>query len=62
MTLERMLRLVILQIIKAEYFINDNFAEWLKSSYNLEKIDEEYIPLLKEFLNDYALNKTEKSD
>ena len=41
---------------------HSDFPEWLKNNYNLEKLDDDYFPLLEEFLNEYALNKTEKSE
>ena len=63
MTIERMLKLCILQLLKREFLEEDTkFTDFLKGNYNLDKIDDDYIPLMMEFLIDYALNKTEKSE
>ena len=63
MTIERMLKLCILQLLKREFLEEDTeFTDFLKENYNLDKIDDDYIPLMMEFLTDYALNKTEKSE
>lgn len=44
-------------------FNNDiEYNEFLSKNYNIEKINSRYLELGKEFLNQYALNKTEKSD
>jgi len=40
----------------------EDFLDYLKEHYNLEKFNERYTQLLDKFMNDYALNKTEKSD
>ena len=54
MTLERMLKLAILQLIKTEYLNSTMFGRYIEESYDLEKLDNDYIPLLEEFLNEYA--------
>lgn len=41
---------------------HSSFPDWLEDNYDIEKLDSDYIPLLEEFLNEYALNKTEKSE
>lgn len=38
------------------------FPKWIEENYDLNKLDNEYIPLLMEYLNDYALDNTEKSE
>lgn len=55
MTVERMLKLSILQNI-----VFTNIGETLEQ-YNLKKIKEDYESLLDEFLTEYALDKQEKS-
>lgn len=63
MTVERTLKLIALQLIKTEYHNgNIHFKKFIEENCNLEKLDNDYIPLLKEFLTDYAINNTEKSD
>ena len=41
---------------------HSDFPNWLEDNYDLEELDNDYFPLLEEFLNKYALNKTEKSE
>ena len=62
MTLERMIKLLVLHQIKLEFHDNSYFKKWLEENYDVDEIDCDYIPLLEEFLTDYALDKTEKSD
>lgn len=40
----------------------DKFNEYIDRYSNINKINKRYKQLLDKFLNDYALNKTEKSD
>lgn len=40
----------------------DKFNEYIDRCSNINKINKRYKQLLDKFLNDYALNKTEKSD
>lgn len=42
--------------------VNRKFSEHLSNNYDMDKFNKRYRELLDEFLNDYALNKTEKSD
>ena len=42
--------------------VNREFAEHLSNNYDIDKFNKRYRELLDEFLNDYALNNTEKSD
>ena len=60
MKLGKLLRLNVL-ISLNNILTNCGFPEWL-NDYDLKKLDDDYIPLLKEFLTPYALNKTEKSE
>lgn len=62
MTIERMLELSILHFIFIDYDENENYRCFLNEKYNIEKMQSRYNELGKEFLNDYALDKTEKSD
>jgi len=62
MTKERMLELLILIRICDDYWKDDNYATYLDKHYDMQKLGDRYDELGKEFLNDYALNKTEKSD
>ena len=65
MEIKELLKLTILQLIKLEYNFSpkhSGFADWLEEHFDLEKLDDDYIPLLDRFLNEYALNKTEKSE
>lgn len=41
---------------------NNELNEWIIENYDDKKINKRYFTLIKEFLNDYALNTTEKSD
>jgi hypothetical protein len=59
---ERMLELIILNEIADKYNNDSYFSAFLDTDYNIEKLNDRYMILTKEFLNDYALNKTEKSD
>ena len=40
----------------------EQFLDFLKERYDLNKFNERYKELLDNFMNDYALNKTEKSE
>lgn len=40
----------------------DEFYEFLKKKYNLEAFNKRYMELLVKFLNEYALDNTEKSE
>lgn len=57
-----MLELLLLQEIFYVYNNDIEYNEFLRKHYNVEKINERYLELGKEFLNKYALNKTEKSE
>ncbi|MBO6243918.1 MAG: hypothetical protein J6O41_05065 [Clostridia bacterium] len=41
---------------------NKEFADYLDEYYDVDRFNARYIELLDDFLNPYALNKTEKSD
>lgn len=57
-----MLELLLLQEIFYVYNNDIEYNEFLSKHYDVEKINERYLELGKEFLNEYALNKTEKSE
>ena len=40
----------------------DEFYEFLNKNYNLEAFNKRYMELLVKFLNEYALDNTEKSE
>lgn len=62
MTIERMLELIILTRICNGYYEDDLYATYLDKHYDMQKLGDRFDELGKEFLNDYALDKTEKSD
>ena len=57
-----MLELLLLQEIFYVYNNDIEYNEFLSKHYNIEKINKRYLELGKEFLKQYAMNKTEKSD
>jgi hypothetical protein len=62
MIVEKMLELILLQEIFYSFNNDTEYNEFLSKNYDIEKINSRYLELGKEFLNEYALNKTEKSD
>ena len=62
MTVERMLKLILLQEVFYSFNNDIEYNEFLSKNYNIEKMNSRYLELGKEFLNEYALNKTEKSE
>jgi len=62
MTIERMLELIILTRICDDYWKDSSYATHLDNHYDMQKLGDRFDELGKEFLNDYALDKTEKSD
>ena len=59
---EKMLELLILYRICDDYWQSDAYADHLDKHYDMQKLGDRYDELGKEFLNEYALNKTEKSE
>ena len=60
---ERMQEFIIMLLIENRcYSFDFGFSDYLKGNYNIEAFNKRYKILLDEFLSDYALNKTEKSD
>ena len=62
MIVERKVELLILEKILTCYDNNSDYKEYLNNNYDVSKMENRYAELGKEFLNEYALNKTEKSD
>ena len=62
MITNKMLELLILTQICIDYNNDDIYAEYLDKHYDMQKLGDRYDELGKEFLNEYALNKTEKSE
>lgn len=53
---------IILLLLENNCFNNIRFADYIEDKYDSNKINKRYRELLDDFLNEYALNKTEKSD
>jgi hypothetical protein len=62
MIIERQLEFLILKNILEDYDKGLIDRKSLDKNYDTSKMEYRYIELEREFLNDYALNKTEKSD
>lgn len=58
---EKMQELLILMMIENNARVNSELNKYL-SNYDIDKINERYFSLMKEFLTPYALTNTEKSD
>ena len=53
---------IIMLLIENNSFNNIKFADYVKKYYDINKFNNRYIKLLDDFLNEYALNNTEKSE
>lgn len=62
MIVERLLELIILKDVLKDYTKDEEYANFLDKKYDVQKMENRFLELGKEFLNDYALNKTEKSE
>jgi hypothetical protein len=62
MTVERKLELLVLKELLKDYNEYSEYKLYLDEYFNVSKIKDRYMELGKEFLNDYAIDKTEKSD
>jgi len=62
MTTSKMLELLLLCKVLKDYDKDDVYREFIKENYDSYKIQSRYTELGKEFLNEYALNKAEKSE
>ena len=62
MITEKLLELIILKDLLRDYAKDKEYANFLDTEYNVQKMENRFLELGKEFLNEYALNKTEKSE
>lgn len=62
MIVEKLLELIILKDVFRDYAKDEEYADFLDKKYNIQKMENRFLELGEEFLNDYALNKTEKSE
>ena len=53
---------IIMLLIENNCFNNIKFSDYIKEHYDVDKFNNIYMELLDSFLNEYALNKTEKSE
>lgn len=56
---ERMQELTIFLLLEGK---PESIQEYIENNYDVSKINKRYEELLDDFLNEYALNTTEKSD
>ena len=54
--------LIILLLLETRFHDREDYHEMFKKEYNCNKINERFNELLDKFLNEYALNNTEKSE
>lgn len=62
MTAEKMLEIILLQEIFISFNNDIEYNEFLSKHYNIDKINNRYLELGKEYLQQYAIDTTEKSD
>jgi len=53
---------IVMLLLENNCFNNISFADYIKDNYDLKKFNKRYKELLDDFLNEYALNKAEKSE
>ena len=53
---------IVMLLIENNCFNNIKFSDYIREHYNVYKFNDRYKELLDDFLNEYALNKTEKSE
>ena len=53
---------IILLLLENNAYNNIQFSDYLKDKYDISKFNKRYMELLDNFLKEYALNKTEKSE
>lgn len=58
----RIQEFIVLLLIENKCEKDNEFNIYLKEYYDTDKINTRYMELLDDFLKEYALNKTEKSD
>ena len=54
--------LIILLLLETKFHDREDYHEMFKKEYNCDKINDRFNELLDKFLNEYALNNTEKSE
>ena len=54
--------LIILLLLEARFHDREDYYEMFGREYNCDKINDRFNELLDKFLNEYALNNTEKSE
>ena len=62
MITEKLLELIILKDLLRDYAKDKEYADFLDTEYDVQKMENRFLELGKEFLNEYALNKPEKSE
>ena len=62
MIVEKLLELIVLKDLLRDYTKDKEYADFLDKEYNVQKMENRFLELGEEFLNEYALNKTEKSE
>lgn len=62
MILENKVNLLIMREIMHDLLEDEEYRNWFNENYDYDKFHTRYIELGLEFLNDYALITTEKSD
>jgi hypothetical protein len=62
MITEKMLEILILSKVLKDYDEKEEYRYFIDDNYSIKKINNRFLELGKEFLQPYALNKTEKSD
>ena len=62
MIVEKLLELIVLKDLLRDYIKDKEYADFLDKEYNVQKMQNRFLELGEEFLNEYALNKTEKSE
>lgn len=62
MTNERMNEFIVMLLLERLTDKSDKFSNYIVERYDTESFNNRYIELLDEFLNQYALNNTEKSE
>ncbi len=59
---ERLQEFITLLLLENNCFNDIKFSDYISDNYDIKKINMRYRILLDDFLNEYALNKTEKSE
>lgn len=62
MIVEKLLELIVLKDLLRDYIKDKEYADFLDKEYDVQKMQNRFLELGEEFLNEYALNKTEKSE